>query len=1049
MAAFVHRDLGYSYRRYLSHVPRDEGSRALLEVESMLVAAATAVAERRYTDAVASYEAARELLWAQLFPTIQQIDPRALGVDLTATLVSLGTEWLNVLAVEAPVAAVRPRAETAIGDGVRLGLHSAAVDAVGAAAVADRHLAELLEARGDAGSGQFFRQRAADRAPLLISSIEQAQVQGGRPFLAHRAVAEEGAGLLRLEAFRVGAGRFVKSAEVVEIPPSVTVEERSYAFRSGGVVKTVTWAAGQVARSETVLTELYEARKSLKLLPDLLLAPERASDVAVGLAHAWYYETPLGLAECHHALGDWAAAETWYLAAAGYAFLNAAVEAPYVWTRLATLYLDHGDALFRDGDAAAALPVYEKVITTAGGEPASGLWTTPGLAPGAAGARDVLAHLDDPGAITASPAIAEVVFEVWAQVQKIAGGLDFWGHWAANVPIWTYDYLQSAAVTFCQLAIGAERDALSFWEKADLGRLTRTQLVQGVAQSRAEQAAAQRQLDASRLEAAAFAAGEETARLRARNARANAADYERKSWDWTLHQAQSAQLAGGSAGNAGELNALADRMMGGSYRMRGERGTLSAAEQLAGSRIQREYEIGVLRGQATELDAAAQQAAQETAAARARSGAAAASAHAAGVRVAGAEQLVAAFDEQRFTPDVWNALGERMGRLAQRYLAMALDVAKRMQRAYNFENDTTLAIIRPDYAAVAVHGLLAADSLLADVQSFTYELVTSTEPKRQPVRRTISLAQRHPYLFESQFRRTGRMEFQTTLDDFDVAYPGTYGGRISHVEVEIDGIVAPRGISGTLTNAGISHYRVPIAVVAAGGAPVKHRVQNRETLVLSDHDTRTDALLVDDDHRRLGIFEGAGVASSWTLDVPPAVNELDYDAVTDVRLTVTYQARFDPDLRDAVVAELAARPAVHERQRPLPLRWLFPDAFFAFADTGVLAFSLGRADLPPTETEPTLTGLGLIVVTTPRTRAEGLVLRVTAPGSTPVTGTVAADGTVPADALAATAGAKVLGDWRIELSAADNPGWVQDGALALDPLDNLSVLLSYAFAPRV
>ncbi len=64
-----------------------------------------------------------------------------------------------------------------------------------------------------------------------------------------------------------------------------------------------------------------------------------------------------------------------------------------------------------------------------------------------------------------------VVLDIWAQLSKIAAGLDFWGHWSANVPIWTFDYLQSVALTFCQLAVSAERDAMTFWEKADLGQL--------------------------------------------------------------------------------------------------------------------------------------------------------------------------------------------------------------------------------------------------------------------------------------------------------------------------------------------------------------------------------------------------------------------------------------------------------------------------------------------------------------------------------------------------------------------------------------------------
>src|SRR5215471_7011144 len=100
-----------------------------------------------------------------------------------------------------------------------------------------------------------------------------------------------------------------------------------------------------------------------------------------------------------------------------------------------------------------------------------------------------------------------------------------------------------------------------------------------------------------------------------------------------------------------------------------------------------------------------------------------------------------------------------MSALSARYLAWALEVAKRMQRAYNFENDVDMRVIRADYASSEVHGLLASDALMADIQSFTYDLATSTAPKAQALKQTISLAQRYPFLFETQLRQTGTMDF--------------------------------------------------------------------------------------------------------------------------------------------------------------------------------------------------------------------------------------------------------------------------------------------------
>lgn len=1069
MAAAV--DVAYSYRRTKLVIGDDPPPDAavLAQIEQLLVSAASAYRLRLYLDAIRTYEEARTILWGQLYPgvTVLQLP----DVDLLRSFVSYGCEWLNVLPIEETIAGVRPREVAVLEKPMALGLRCAAVGITESAAVADLELAATLQARGNDASASFFRARAEEAAPDLVKLIQTVSSNGAvstdrlnpagnsvpvghlrAPITGLRGMVPGRTAGDRVLSAPVGSARAGAAerlaAPVVEIPFHLTVDRRAYSFESAGAVHSIEWVAGEAPDLDTVIANVYDARRLLEVLPDLLLAPQTPSDAALALAHAWYYETPLGLAECYHAVGDWASAEHWYKEAAGYQYINTTIESPYVWTRLATLYLDWGNSYFRDDDAPNALAIYENVVKSDGTEPPTALYTIAGLAAAAIEARDVIANLSTPDAITARPSIASVVLDVWAQLLKISGSLDFWGHYHQNVPIWTFDYLQSVASNFCQLAISAERDAMSFWEKADMGQLTRLQLSQNVTLSKAERDAAQRQVDAARAELDAYTAAGNTAERRAADARANAAEYTAKSWDWTMHQALSAQLGGGEDGNGDELNQLADQMMQGSYSISGDRGTLAAAEQLTSARTQRDYDIDSLNRQADELDLAAVQAAAETDAAKARVAATQASAAAANVRVNSAEQLVSAFDQQRFTPDVWNQLGTKMSALSGRYLDMALDIAKRMQRAYNFENDVSRAIIKSDYAADTVNGFLAADCLMADVQSFTYDLLTSTAAKSQPVRQTISLAQRYPFLFETQLRATGHMEFQTTFDDFDMVYPGTYAGRIEHVEISVDGIVPARGISGTLTNDGVSSYRVPQASIGGAGTATKFRVQARETLIVSDYDVRADALVVDDDPRRRRIFEGAGLASSWTLDLPMDVNELDFQALVDVRLTFTHVARYDPTLRATVLADLAARPQTHERQRPLPLRWLFPDAFFSFYGSGTLSFALDQGDFAAVERDPTLTGLSLIVVTSPRPIADGVVLRVSRPGGAPVTVTTAADGTVAAGDLAALAGASALGEYEIEVTAADNPTWVTNGRLDLDAIDNIALIVGYSFTPR-
>jgi hypothetical protein len=423
------------------------------------------------------------------------------------------------------------------------------------------------------------------------------------------------------------------------------------------------------------------------------------------------------------------------------------------------------------------------------------------------------------------------------------------------------------------------------------------------------------------------------------------------------------------------------------------------------------------------------------------------------IRARGAQQLLEAFDDQFFTPEVWQRMGDTMYGLYRRYFAMAMRAARLMQQAYNFETDQSLQLIREDYGSDEVKGLLAADALLADIQTFTYDLITSTMSKPQPVKQTISLAGRYPFAFE-QLRRTGLMEFDTRIDDFDDHYPGTYAGRLEAVEVEVEGLLPPTGISGTLTNSGISSYRVPLHLWTDPGASgLKYRVQPRETLVLSDFGTRLDALLVRGDQRQLGVFQGAGLASSWRLELPKQINDFDYGALLDVRLTFYYKARFDLDLAGRVKAQLGTRPGFTQRERAVPLRWLYPDAFFSFQDTGELHFELQPIDFPHNQSTPVLTNVGVLVATDGSVPASGLQVGLAVPAqATPVVATTDANGaassTTQGSPYAALVGGAALGEFVVSMTAAGNPVLAPGGQLDLGPIVNIALLMEYTFTPR-
>jgi hypothetical protein len=263
------------------------------------------------------------------------------------------------------------------------------------------------------------------------------------------------------------------------------------------------------------------------------------------------------------------------------------------------------------------------------------------------------------------------------------------------------------------------------------------------------------------------------------------------------------------------------------------------------------------------------------------------------------------------------------------------------------------------------------------------------------------------------------------------------------VEVEVVGLVPPRGLVGTLTNGGISYYRAPKS--RFDKTPIlKPRVQSSETLILSDYNLRQDAYIVSPDQRQTRIFQGAGLASTWRLDLPMDQNDLDFSSLTDVRLTFSYKARFDPELGAAVRRDLASRPGINARLRGLALRWTYPDEYAQFQSSGNLDLELRPADFRRNETSPVITNLGLVVAANGRS-PEGWLATLVPPNGAQASGPLAADGSVNFGAGSPAAGSPAVGVYRISLSKPDGSSLLENGRM---PVVNLGLTIGYTFTPR-
>lgn len=1058
--------------------PSDTSVALLARIDALMSSAAASFNARQYDDAISEYHAIESLIYAHLDPEwvpelggkFRPLLPR--DPLLFDPLLSATSQWLNILPVPSPASPVRPT--TAIDPKLLssiANLHGAGLHPVNpnpaatAAALSDMRLAAIYSDQGNTAASTAAAARAKSLDASVATALTPTEAAAPAPAAAPLLTATTSAPKVPLAGAKMATAAQILKTPLIPIetwprlPISVLAQKQVGLPAGSGTnltVKTVQWAASGNPDITSIKSILFAPHVTATVLPDALMNAETLWERAMLLPHYYYYVIPLALAQCYQAMGDYANAETYYLQAAGYAYINTAVEGPYVWVQLASLYRDWGNSVYKQGDLTTAATVYSKVLTVGSTTPPSTpLYTLAGLATAANIAKTLIPQLatlatSGVSALSADDiTIASVLLQIYAKLGQINGGLDYWGNYAAAVPIWTFSYLQQVAINFAQLALQAEQQVVNYWSQADQATLTKTELTNQVALANGQVGAAQAQLTQVQDQAQAYQAALTLSQTRATDAAKNANEYQSTNSQAIIIQATGQQVSGGDNGDYQGVSDMASQYLSGQT-ISGDSATVAAATQLAANRVSQQYQVDSMNRTTKEMQQAVTQAQDELKAANAQVTAANANLAVAQLEAQCSAQTLSVFNSDTFSPQVWRAMGDFVEAIYERYMGMALKAAKLMQQAYNFENDTTLTYIKDSYQGV-VDGLFAADALMADIQTFTYNLITSKRGKKQLVKTSISLAGNYGYLFETQLRKAGTMVFETTLDDFDSVFPGTYQGRIRRVTVNVQGIVPPAGISGSLSNGGISFYRLP-SDAATPTNPSKLRLQNAETLVISDYDQSLDGVLDSSSGNQTGVFEGAGVASTWTLSLPRALNDIDYGTLTDVVLTFVYETRYDPQLAPTVLAQLASRPGYYDRQRSIPLGWLYPDLFYAFKSTGNLTLSLAASDFPLNQTAPTVTAVSLLVALTPGTSAKGITISLTAPGKTALSGVTDSNGTISSQGTgspwAGAAGGSALGNWTINLTAAANPALAPGGKLDLSSLINLVFVLDYSFTPR-
>ena len=784
---------------------------------------------------------------------------------------------------------------------------------------------------------------------------------------------------------------------------------------------------------------IYEARIGADTLEALRTHDHLEGNFVAYLGHLYGFVLPMSIGDCHLHLKDFAEALKWYGTAQSYPFLNLAVEAPVLWLKLAGAVISLAHDSYAAGDTAEARAEYEKVVRLEAPEidPTSPLYA-PGVFAGLRAQVEAIVAAPEPlDPEVHNPAVATLVLLARLNLQNIAAGIDLplLSLQREQVPVFSFQYLQNVARYFAEHAIQAERTYINFQTSAEQEEFTRSMLENAVALEQANELLEQKKVRVATEQRRAIQANLDYATIQLANAQSTRADYASVSLQEIALDTEATYV--GAPTTEYEFSGYGEYgISDGTHRVDEVLRTLTRRRR----EISRGFELRNLDRRINELRAAQRVAQAQVGIADAQVAAALVQAQIATLRRQQAQQQLALFDSQVFTPDLWHRLAVEMRAIAEGYLAEAIVIARLMEQAFEFETGEQADVIKPSYTRNDLSGLLGGDFLLRDIDSFTYLRIVLGQ-KKQPMKEIISLADRYPLQFLRDFQRTGELVFRTELADFDRAYPGSYQQRIKRVEVVVEGLIGRQGVHGSLTNTGVCLTR-------RRDGRLQMRLLQPETLLLSRYRIAPDAVVFGGDAEMLAVFEHSPVATSWVLRIRPSANDLVFNFLTDVKLVVYYETFFDADLERPVLEELAEAQQLTGR-RTVALRYELFDEFFAFQDTGSVTFQLRAAMLPFQHTDPRIDALTLLVQSDDETSPGGLTVQV-AVGATNATQVTTADGalsTGPGTPLNAVIGGPLLTEWTLTIPEQGNEAAFAAG-FSWERVRDIVVVAEYSFTPR-
>ena len=219
---------------------------------------------------------------------------------------------------------------------------------------------------------------------------------------------------------------------------------------------------------------------------------------------------------------------------------------------------------------------------------------------------------------------------------------------------------------------------------------------------------------------------------------------------------------------------------------------------------------------------------------------------------------------------------------------LAFEMAKQAEIAYNYEvsPESPRDPLSTDYFDAQNKGLLAGEKLFYELKKMEGDYLANNKRKFE-LTKHVSLALLDPQKI-LDLRNGGTCTFELPEVLFDLDHPGHANRRIKSVSLTIP------CVAGAYTSISANLSLLNSSTVALEKPNKTRKVitlpKRIEKMATSSAVNDSGVFELNFNDTRYLPFEGAGVASTWTLSLPNSVRQFDYNSINDVILHINYTA---------------------------------------------------------------------------------------------------------------------------------------------------------------